>query len=204
MKSVTCNRVSNAPQDVGHVPAHPASRPCRRGPRGSSRRHRPTRTAAARRLRHAWEAGDRGHVDPGPAPVFMARWWGEYTPPATRLDTHVTDLEARPAEVTDVAQGARALEDSDRCCGCHVGNASPMREGQGALGNSELIARCADSAALQRPQRCRAGTAARGVEAGEVSERLAGEPQRLGESAGGCVCGSSFEGGMLEVADLGQ
>lgn len=58
-----------------------------------------------------WKWAIADAYDPGPLPAFMARWWCEYAIARDpQLDAHVTELQHRAAEATDIAE-AKALID---------------------------------------------------------------------------------------------
>lgn len=60
-----------------------------------------------------WKRAIADTFDLGPVPAFMARWWGEYAIARDpQLSAHLTDLEARAAEATDLAEGRRLLEEA--------------------------------------------------------------------------------------------
>ncbi|WKX10409.1 DUF6247 family protein [Streptomyces sp. NL15-2K] len=58
-----------------------------------------------------WKWAIADAYDLGPVPAFMARWWCEYAIARDpKLDAHVTELQHRAAEATDIAE-AKALID---------------------------------------------------------------------------------------------
>jgi hypothetical protein len=60
-----------------------------------------------------WKRAIADTYDIGPLPAFMARWWGEYAIARDpKLDAHVTDLEARAAECTDLTEAKALLEEA--------------------------------------------------------------------------------------------
>ncbi|GAA3843328.1 hypothetical protein GCM10022403_089110 [Streptomyces coacervatus] len=61
-----------------------------------------------------WKWAIADAYDPGPAPAFMARWWGAYAIARDpKLDAHVRDLEHRAAyESTDIAEAKALLEEA--------------------------------------------------------------------------------------------
>ncbi|MCI3930573.1 DUF6247 family protein [Streptomyces sp. AN091965] len=60
-----------------------------------------------------WKRAIADTYDLGPVPAFMARWWGEYAIARDpHLDAHLTDLEARATEATDVAEAGKLLEEA--------------------------------------------------------------------------------------------
>lgn len=60
-----------------------------------------------------WKRAIADTFDLGPVPAFMARWWGEYAIARDpHLDAHLTDLEARATDATDLAEARKLLEEA--------------------------------------------------------------------------------------------
>ncbi|MEV7420047.1 hypothetical protein [Streptomyces sp. NPDC089919] len=63
----------------------------------------------------SWRRQIADAYDIGPVPAFMTRWWGEYALARnSELDRHVTDLETRAAEATDVTVARELLDEASR------------------------------------------------------------------------------------------
>ncbi|MFF5443128.1 DUF6247 family protein [Streptomyces achromogenes] len=62
-----------------------------------------------------WKRAIADTFDLGPAPAFMAFWWGEYALARDPgLDAHVQALELRASEATDNAEAKALLEEAAR------------------------------------------------------------------------------------------
>ncbi|MET8687414.1 DUF6247 family protein [Streptomyces sp. NPDC004732] len=60
-----------------------------------------------------WKRAIADTFDLGPVPAFTARWWGEYAIARDpHLDAHLTDLEARVTEATDLVEARKLLEEA--------------------------------------------------------------------------------------------
>ncbi|WP_405770070.1 DUF6247 family protein [Streptomyces sp. NBC_01538] len=59
-----------------------------------------------------WKRAIGDMYDVGPVSAFMARWWCEYgIARDPQLNAHVTDLQHRAAEATDIAEAKALLEE---------------------------------------------------------------------------------------------
>jgi hypothetical protein len=59
-----------------------------------------------------WKRAIGDRYDIGPVSAFLARWWCEYAIARDpKLDAHVTDLQHRAAEATDIAEAKALLEE---------------------------------------------------------------------------------------------
>ncbi|WP_432119644.1 hypothetical protein [Streptomyces sp. bgisy032] len=60
-----------------------------------------------------WKWAVADSYDISTVPAFMARWWGQYAIARDpRLDAHVTDLEQRASECTDINEAKALLEEA--------------------------------------------------------------------------------------------
>ncbi|MEH0577624.1 MULTISPECIES: DUF6247 family protein [Streptomyces] len=59
-----------------------------------------------------WKRAIGDTYDVGPVSAFLARWWCEYAIARDpKLDAHVTELQHRAAEATDIAEAKALLEE---------------------------------------------------------------------------------------------
>ncbi|MGW0824875.1 DUF6247 family protein [Streptomyces sp. NPDC002845] len=59
-----------------------------------------------------WRRAIGDTYDVGPVSAFLARWWCEYAIARDpKLDAHVTELQHRAAEATDIAEAKALLEE---------------------------------------------------------------------------------------------
>lgn len=59
-----------------------------------------------------WKRAIGDACDIAPVPAFLARWWCEYAIARDpQLDAHVTELQHRAAEATDIAEARTLLDE---------------------------------------------------------------------------------------------